>query len=67
MGSAGRISLTFPATPYKAHAGAPQQGACALSLNVKNESEPREFSWSRIIGCSGMDPPAAMAAEILPC
>ena len=42
---------------------APQQGACKLSLNVKNgviEEAPVET-----IGCSGMTHSAAMAAEIL--
>ena len=36
---------------------APQQGACKLSLNIKNVET---------IGCSGMTHSAAMASEILP-
>ncbi len=43
---------------------APQQGACKLSLNVKNGVI--EEALVETIGCSGMPPSAAMAAEILP-
>ena len=44
--------------------GAPQQGACKLSLNVK-EGVIQE-ALVETIGCSGMTHSAAMAAEILP-
>ena len=44
--------------------GAPQQGACKLSLNVKNGVI--EEALVETIGCSGMTHSAAMAAEILP-
>lgn len=43
---------------------APQQGACKLSLNVK-EGVIRE-ALVETLGCSGMTHSAAMAAEILP-
>ena len=43
---------------------APQQGACKLSLNVKNGDI--EEALVETIGCSGMTHSAAMAAEILP-
>ena len=44
--------------------GAPQQGTCKLSLNVKNGIV--EEALVETIGCSGMTHSAAMAAEILP-
>ena len=44
--------------------GAPQQGACKLSLNVK-EGIIQE-ALIETIGCSGMTHSAAMAAEVLP-
>ena len=43
---------------------APQQGACKLSLNVKNGVI--EECLIETVGCSGMTHSAAMAAEILP-
>ncbi|MCL1903120.1 MAG: hypothetical protein FWF94_01720 [Oscillospiraceae bacterium] len=43
---------------------APQQGACKLTLNVKNGVI--EESLVETLGCSGMTHSAAMAAEILP-
>jgi len=43
---------------------APQQGACKLSLNVKNGII--EEALVETIGCSGMSHSAAMASEILP-
>ena len=43
---------------------APQQGACNLSLNVKNGVI--EEALFETIGCSGMTHSAAMASEILP-
>ena len=43
---------------------APQQGACKLSLNVKNGVI--EEALVETIGCSGMTHSAAMATEILP-
>ena len=43
---------------------APQQGACKLSLNVKNGII--EEALVETIGCSGMTRSAAMAGEILP-
>lgn len=43
---------------------APQQGACKLSLNVKNGVI--EEALIETVGCSGMTHSAAMAAEILP-
>ncbi len=43
---------------------APQQGACKLSLNVK-EGIIQE-ALVETLGCSGMTHSAAMAAEILP-
>ena len=43
---------------------APQQGACKLTLNVKNGIIEEALVES--IGCSGMTHSAAMAAEILP-
>ena len=43
---------------------APQQGACKLSINVKNGVI--EEALVETIGCSGMTHSAAMAAEILP-
>ena len=43
---------------------APQQGACKLSLNVKEGVI--EEALVETIGCSGMTHSAAMAAEILP-
>ena len=43
---------------------APQQGACKLTLNVKNGII--EEALVETLGCSGMTHPAAMAAEILP-
>ncbi len=43
---------------------APQQGACKLSLNVKDGII--EEALIETIGCSGMTHSAAMAAEILP-
>ena len=42
---------------------APQQGACKLSLNVKNGII--EEALVETIGCSGMTHSAAMAAEVL--
>ena len=44
--------------------GAPQQGTCKLSLNVKNGIV--EEALVETVGCSGMTHSAAMAAEILP-
>ncbi len=43
---------------------APQQGACKLSLNVKDGII--EEALVETIGCSGMTHSAAMASEILP-
>ena len=43
---------------------APQQGACKLSLNIKNGVI--EEALVETIGCSGMAHSAAMASEILP-
>jgi NifU-like protein involved in Fe-S cluster formation len=43
---------------------APQQGACKLSLNIKNGIV--EEALVETLGCSGMTHSAAMAAEILP-
>ena len=43
---------------------APQQGACKLTLNVKNGVI--EECLVETIGCSGMTHSAAMASEILP-
>ncbi len=43
---------------------APQQGACKLTLNVKNGVI--EEALLETIGCSGMTHSAAMAAEVLP-
>ena len=43
---------------------APQQGACKLSLNVKDGIIQEALV--ETIGCSGMTHSAAMAAEILP-
>ena len=43
---------------------APQQGACKLSLNIKNGVI--EEALVETIGCSGMTHSAAMASEILP-
>ena len=43
---------------------APQQGACKLTLNVKNGIIQEALI--EVIGCSGMTHSAAMAAEILP-
>ncbi|MDD2956569.1 MAG: hypothetical protein PHD67_09685 [Oscillospiraceae bacterium] len=43
---------------------APQQGACKLTLNVKNGII--EEALVETLGCSGMTHSAAMAAEILP-
>ena len=43
---------------------APQQGACKLTLNVKNGIIKEALV--ETIGCSGMTHSAAMAAEILP-
>lgn len=43
---------------------APQQGACKLSLNIKNGII--EEALIETLGCSGMTHSAAMAAEILP-
>ena len=43
---------------------APQQGACKLSLNVKNGVIKEALV--ETLGCSGMTHSAAMAAEILP-
>jgi NifU-like protein involved in Fe-S cluster formation len=43
---------------------APQQGACKLSLNIKNGVI--EEALIETLGCSGMTHSAAMAAEILP-
>jgi len=43
---------------------APQQGACKLTLNVKNGVI--EEALVETLGCSGMTHSAAMAAEILP-
>ncbi len=44
--------------------GAPQQGACKLTLNVKDGIIQEALV--ETIGCSGMTHSAAMAAEILP-
>lgn len=43
---------------------APQQGACKLTLNIKNGII--EEALVETIGCSGMTHSAAMAGEILP-
>ena len=43
---------------------APQQGACKLTLNVKNGII--EEALVETLGCSGMTHSAAMASEILP-
>lgn len=43
---------------------APQQGACKLTLNIKNGII--EEALIEVIGCSGMTHSAAMASEILP-
>ena len=43
---------------------APQQGACKLTLNVKNGII--EEALVEVLGCTGMTHSAAMAAEILP-
>ncbi len=43
---------------------APQQGACKLTLNIKDGII--EEALVEVIGCSGMTHSAAMAAEILP-
>ena len=43
---------------------APQQGACKLTLNVKNGIIQEALV--EVLGCSGMTHSAAMAAEILP-
>ena len=43
---------------------APQQGACKLTLNVKDGIV--EEALVETVGCSGMTHSAAMAAEILP-
>ena len=43
---------------------APQQGACKLSLNVKNGII--EEALVETVGCSGMTHSAAMASEVLP-
>ena len=43
---------------------APQQGACKLTLNIKNGIV--EEALVETLGCSGMTHSAAMAAEILP-
>ena len=43
---------------------APQQGACKLTLNIKNGII--EEALVETLGCSGMTHSAAMAAEILP-
>ncbi|MBQ1887244.1 MAG: hypothetical protein II166_01070 [Firmicutes bacterium] len=43
---------------------APQQGACKLTLNVKNGII--EEARVEVLGCSGMTHSAAMASEILP-
>lgn len=43
---------------------APQQGACKLTLNIKNGII--EEALVEVIGCSGMTHSAAMAGEILP-
>ncbi|NMP38091.1 MAG: hypothetical protein GX051_08255 [Clostridiales bacterium] len=43
---------------------APQQGACKLSLNIKNGIV--EEALVETLGCSGMTHSAAMAAEVLP-
>ena len=43
---------------------APQQGACKLSLNIKDGVIQEALI--EVIGCSGMTHSAAMAAEILP-
>ena len=43
---------------------APQQGACKLTLNVKDGVV--EEALVETLGCSGMTHPAAMASEVLP-
>lgn len=43
---------------------APQQGACKLTLNIKNGII--EEALVEVLGCSGMTHSAAMAGEILP-
>ncbi|MHB8061715.1 MAG: hypothetical protein ACYDG2_03625 [Ruminiclostridium sp.] len=43
---------------------APQQGACKLTLNVKNGIIQEALI--EVVGCSGMTQSAAMASEILP-
>jgi len=45
-------------------AGAPQQGTCKLTLNVKDGVIQEALV--ETIGCSGMTHSAAMASEILP-
>ena len=50
--------------PFPRHWLAPQQGACKLTLNVKNGII--EEALVETIGCSGMTHSAAMAGEILP-
>ena len=55
---------TFPDLTHGVGWCAPQQGACKLSLNVK-EGIIQE-ALVETIGCSGMTHSAAMAAEILP-
>ena len=44
---------------------APQQGACKLTLNIKDGII--EEALVETLGCSGMTHSAALAAEILPC
>ena len=57
-------SRTFPDLTHGVGWCAPQQGACKLTLNVK-EGIIQE-ALVETIGCSGMTHSAAMAAEILP-
>ena len=59
-----RRSPTSPAYTHGVGWCAPQQGACKLTLNVKNGII--EEALVETIGCSGMTHSAAMAAEILP-
>ena len=56
--------LTFPVLTHGVGWCAPQQGACKLTLNVKDGVI--EEALVETIGCSGMTHSAAMAAEILP-
>ena len=61
-GQKQKKSKIFPVC-HTVSAGAPQQGSCKLTLNVKNGII--EEALVETIGCSGMTHSAAMAAEIL--